>query len=353
MLSTPLLVEALHARATALGFDLFGIAPAHDSEYAAYFRAWLAAGRHGQMEYLARRLAERVSPQTYFPGCRSVLCVAVNYHTPAAPPVAPHPADDPTAVPGRVARYAWGEDYHEPIKEKLHQLADHLRELAPDAETRCAVDTAPVAERELAARAGLGWIGKNTCLIHPRMGSWLLLGVVLTTLELPASKSLPPQGHCGSCTRCLDACPTDALHPDRPYQLDASQCIAYLTIEHRGEIPPTLAEAVGDWLFGCDICQDVCPFNRKAPSADLTANPFLTPRIPDGRVNARDVLGWTLERWHDFSRRTAIRRLGLPLFQRNAAVVVRNHDARQPACRPDDTAAGTPTPPPPAADGPG
>lgn len=325
MLASHLVAESLEKKSRELGFDLFGIAPTQDSQYTEYLRKWVSEGRHGEMAYLVRRLDERVSPQTYFPGCRSAVCVAINYHVPQARHVEP-PADDRREVRGRVARYAWGEDYHEPIRAKLHALADHLRALRPDCQTRCAVDTAPVPERELAARAGLGWVGKNTCLIHPRIGSWLLLGVVLTTAELPPTSPLASGGHCGTCTRCLDACPTDALSRDRPYQLDASQCIAYLTIEHRSRIPAELEGAVGDWIFGCDICQDVCPFNRKAPAADLTANPFLRPRLADGTVDARDVLTWDLDRWHAFSRRSALRRLGLPLFQRNAAVVVQNDD---------------------------
>lgn len=331
MLSPPLLADTLAAKARQLGFELFGIAPAHDSAHADYLRRWIANGRHGQMTFLAERLAERLSPATFLPGCKTALCVALNYHVPLEPPPTPAPGQ----TLGRIARYALGEDYHEPIKTKLYALADYTRQLAPGSQTRCGVDTAPIPERELAARAGLGWIGKNTCLIHPRLGSWLFLGVVLTTLDLPTTAPLHPAGHCGTCTRCLDACPTDALHPDRPYQLDASQCIAYLTIEHPGDFPPHLAPAMGNWLYGCDICQDVCPYNAKAPPANTHAHPFLRPRLPTAALDAHAVTHWTDTQWHPFSRRTAIRRLGLPLFQRNARQVIENTETTPTPCAPD------------------
>ena len=179
----------------------------------------------------------------------------MNYHFPLEPV-----GEEDRAYQGRIARYALGDDYHEIIKDRLHVLADWLRQIAPDAQTRAAVDTAPVLERELAGLAGIGWVGKNTCVIHPRVGSWLLLGQIITTLSLSADEPMPD--HCGTCTRCIDACPTDAI--TQPYQLDASRCISYLTIEHRGEIPTEFHGPIGDWLYGCDICQDVCPHNSRA-----------------------------------------------------------------------------------------
>lgn len=307
---------AIKSKARELGFDLVGIAPARPSDFAAFWHRWIADGKHGQMAYLADRLDERLDPATYLPGARSAICVAVNYHWPLEPG-SPAPGE----VPGRIARYALPLDYHDWIKHKLYDLADWLRDALPGTHTRCGVDTAPVPERELAARAGLGWVGKNTCIIHPRIGSWLFLGTVLTTADLPPDA--PEADHCGTCTRCLQACPTGALTPDKPYQLDASRCISYLTIEHPGELPPDLSAATGDWLYGCDICQDVCPYNAPAriPAA---ADERLRPRLPAGRLDARAVLNWTEEQWYPFSRRTAIRRLGLPMFKRNAAAVVRN-----------------------------
>ena len=179
------------------------------------------------------------------------------------------------------------------------------------------VDTAPIMERELAARAGIGWIGKNTCIIHPRMGSWLFLGEMLTTLPLPADE--PIMDHCGSCTRCIDACPTHAI--TAPYELDARRCISYLTIEHREAIPmPTQAE-MGNWLYGCDICQEVCPHNHQAPSA---IHASLTPRFPTGGLDVEDVQTWDSERYRATLRHSAMKRTKLPILQRNAAIVQSN-----------------------------
>src|SRR5205814_99168 len=208
-------------------------------------------------------------------GARSVVCVAMNYHVPLDPPL--------PGQHGRVARYALGEDYHEHIKQKLYDLADWIRDAIPGAQTRCGVDTAPIMEKELAARAGIGWIGKNTCVINDQIGSWLVLGEVITTLELPADE--PAIDRCGSCRRCIDACPTAAI--TAPHQLDARKCISYLTIEHRGEIDAKLQPQIGDWLYGCDICQDVCPWNSKAP---ITIDEHLSPRFPSGTADLRQLL---------------------------------------------------------------
>jgi epoxyqueuosine reductase len=199
----------------------------------------------------------------------------------------------------------------------LYLLADFIRELAPQETTRCSVDTAPVLERELAARAGIGWMGKNTCIIDPRIGSWLFLGEVITTLPLPADE--PMDDHCGVCTRCIDACPTQAI--TAPYQLDARRCISYLTIEHRDEIPPDLQAGIGDWLYGCDICQDVCPHNRNAPSA---IDPAFRPRFPTGGLDAREVVNWDNDTYRATLAHSAMKRVKLPLLQRNARIVMNN-----------------------------
>ena len=301
-------------QARAIGFDLVGIAPATPSDFRDYLRDWLDDGRHGEMAWLARRFEERTDPAAYLPGCRSVICCAVNYHV----PLAPVPAEE-RPHHGRVARYALGDDYHDHLKAKLHALADWLRERVPDAQTKAAVDSAPVMEKELAARAGVGWVGKNTCVLDARVGSWLLLGEVLTTLDLPPDA--PATDHCGTCTRCLDACPTDALRPDRPYEMDATQCVSYLTIEHRGEVPAALAGAVGDWLYGCDICQDVCPHNRRPPTATA---PELQPRFPTGTLDVRDVLSWRPGEYRRHLKGSAMRRVKLDVLQRNARIVEGN-----------------------------
>jgi epoxyqueuosine reductase len=221
----------------------------------------------------------------------------------------------------RIARYALGDDYHEHVKIKLHALADAIRQLAPLAQTSCGVDTAPIMEKELAARAGVGWIGKNTCVINPAIGSWILLGEVITDLELPPDE--PAVDRCGSCRRCIDACPTQAITAE--YQLDARKCISYLTIEHRGEIDAGLRPQIGDWVFGCDICQDVCPWNSKAPIASMLE---LQPRFPTGTLDADAVSDWTDEEYRQTLRHSAIKRVKLPILQRNARIVEANHERR-------------------------
>jgi epoxyqueuosine reductase len=307
-----MLAQAVKEKAHRVGFDLVGIASAAPSTRQEYFRNWIAEGQAGEMGYLASRLEERIEPQAYLPGAQSVICLAINYH------VALEPIPEPDlAHHGKIARYALGDDYHEVMKSRLHELADWLREAAPGAQTRACVDTAPVMEKELAARAGVGWLGKNTCLINPKIGSWLLLGEILTTAPLPVDE--PATDHCGTCTRCIDACPTAAI--TAPYQLDARKCISYLTIEHRGEIAAELEPAIGDWLYGCDICQDVCPHNRKAP---LTADPALAPRFATGSLDVREVLGWSDEEYRRRLRNSAMKRTKLPVLQRNAKIVERN-----------------------------
>ena len=303
--------------ARRLGFDLCGIANASPSNYRAYFREWLDAGQAGEMEYLKRRFDERTDPAVYLPGAKTVVCVAMNYHVPLDPPDA-RAAD--LKSPARVARYALGQDYHEHIKHKLYDLADWLRETVPGARTRCGVDTAPVMEKELAARAGVGWIGKNTCVINPEIGSWILLGEVITTIDLPIDE--PAADRCGTCTRCIDACPTQAI--TAPYQLDARRCISYLTIEHAGDVDADLRSRMRDWLYGCDICQDVCPYNKQPPA---TTNPALQPRVRPGTLDADEVLGWDDQAYYAALRRSAMRRVKLPLLKRNAQIVAENRTA--------------------------
>jgi epoxyqueuosine reductase len=303
------LAADLKVRARELGFDRVGIAPAHPSRYRDYFRQWLDAGQAGSMDYLASRFAERTDPGAYLPGAASVICVGLNYYAPLSPP--DEPADH-----GRIARYALGDDYHELIKQRLHRLADWLRQARPDALTRCSVDTAPVMEKELAVRAGIGWLGKNTCVINEQIGSWLLLGEVLSTVPLPTDD--PAIDRCGTCRRCIDACPTQALEP---YRLDASRCISYFTIEHRGQIPAEMASQFGDWIYGCDICQDVCPWNHRAlPALD----PRLAPRFATGTLDLAEVLEWTAGDYRRQLRNSAMKRVKLPVLQRNAAIAAAN-----------------------------
>ncbi|HEY7091240.1 MAG TPA: tRNA epoxyqueuosine(34) reductase QueG [Tepidisphaeraceae bacterium] len=323
--------------ARRLGFDLVGIAPASPSKYRKYYRQWLDDGRAGVMDYLDRRFDERVDPAEYFPGARSVVCVALNYYADLTPSPGtpgegrgggtvahgerPHPGPPPEYQGrGKVARYALGDDYHELIKHRLYDLSDWIRDTVPGAKTKCGVDTVPVMEKELAARAGIGWMGKNTCIINEQIGSWLLLGEVLTTLELPFDD--PAVDRCGTCRKCIDACPTAAI--TAPYQLDATKCISYLTIElaeARREIPKEFHGQMGEWLFGCDICQDVCPWNKTAPAAP---DPALAPRFPSGRIDLRDLLTWRGEDYSRAFRNSAVKRVKLPVLQRNAKIILDN-----------------------------
>lgn len=303
------LAAQIKQKAKELGFDLVGITSAQKTAHEAYVREWLAAGKGGEMRYLYDRVEERLDPRVYFPEAHSIICVALNYH-------APLPQESPLEQPARFARYALGKDYHAHVKNRLHALSDFIRSLAPEAQTRASVDTAPVLERELAARAGIGWIGKNTCVINTRIGSWIFLGEVLTSLELPIDD--PGTNRCGTCTRCIDACPTDAI--TGPYQLDASRCISYLTIEYRGEIPQELAQQTGEWVFGCDICQDVCPWNRKASFSFLEDVQPVRP----ARVEASAIEHWSQEQYWDATRKSSMRRVKLPQFQRNAKLVLEN-----------------------------
>ncbi len=258
------------------GFDQVGVAVPESldrTDEGRRYRDWIAAGRHGAMGYLSRDPARRLDPERVLPGARSILCVALNYGEPAGAGRAPEPspAAGDTAPPpgpgapsrGRVARYARGRDYHKVFTGKLKGLEALLAERFPGVGTRRYVDTGPVLEKLWAERAGLGWRGKHTNLVSRRRGSWLLLGEVLTDLELDPDP--PETDHCGTCTRCITACPTGAI--TGPYRLDATLCISYLTIEHRGSIPVELRPLLGDHVFGCDDCLEVCPWNRFAEAS--------------------------------------------------------------------------------------
>jgi len=259
-LSLSLSERARQARdlAREAGFDAVGIAAAVSvaaEEDGRRFQEWLARGRQGSMAYMTRNPERRADPREVLPGARSLLCVAMNYGSGQ-----PHPARPGS---GRVARYARGRDYHKVFSRRLASLEDALRTRFPGTTTRRYVDTGPVLEKLWAERAGLGWRGKHTNLLSRNWGSWLLLGEILLDLEL--EPDAPARDYCGTCTRCLGACPTDAF--PGPYQLDANRCISYLTIEHRGSIPPELRPLLGDRVFGCDDCLDACPWNRFAQDA--------------------------------------------------------------------------------------
>lgn len=303
--------------ALALGFDLAGIAPADPPPHAQSLREWLARGFAGEMGWLARRVEERIDPRRVLAGARSAVALAVVYD-----PGRPGAFDGPHA---RIARYAGGEDYHDLLLDRVRAFEAALVALAErPVRTRGYVDTGPVLERAIAARAGLGWIGKNTCLIHPRLGSYLFLAVVLTDLALEPDAAEPD--HCGSCRACIDACPTGAF--PEPWVMDATRCIAYTTIESRGPIPEPLREAHRDWTFGCDVCQEVCPWNRRERRV-VPADPHgLRARLAPRAEWRSPALDWLLaldrDAWQRATRGTALRRARFRGLLRNALVAAGN-----------------------------
>jgi epoxyqueuosine reductase len=271
-------------QARALGFDLCGVAPATDFPELQHNGEWLSRGYAGEMSYLHD--ARRRSPTAAMPGARSIIVCALNYNTahPYSTEVPANPAR------GWISRYAWGDDYHYVLGEKFDELlAAMRRQFGNEFTARAYVDTGPVTERIAGKYAGLGWLAKNTCLINEQLGSWLFLGVILTSLELAPSLAppdSPPADLCGNCRLCIDACPTQAIV--EPYVLDARRCISYLTIELRGPIPEEFRAPIGRMVFGCDICQDVCPWNRRAPASSLAA--FQPRKIENKMVNATQSL---------------------------------------------------------------
>jgi epoxyqueuosine reductase len=300
-------------RALVLGFAATGIARLERNSHAAELDRWLADGHAGTMTYLHRQAEKRRDPRRIMPGARSAVVTLMNYFhgTPSH--------DDGASHPGKVAQYAWSSDYHAVLGSRLEQLATAMRELVPGATTRCYVDAGPVPERELAQRAGLGWIGKNMMLIHPEIGSFTFIGVVLTDADL--APDLPFEAdRCGTCRRCLDACPTGAFVA--PRDLDARACLSYLTIEHRGEFTEQQRADVGEgeWAFGCDVCQDVCPWNISF--AQATADPALAPRA---EVSAPDLPALLEIGEDEFARRygdTPFSRPGHAGMRRNAAALL-------------------------------
>ncbi len=244
--------------AHALGFELVGVAPAVEADGFAHLQDWLAQGFAGEMDYMARHAAARRHPESMLPTVRSVVMVGINYkhHW-----TSPRNRCTHHRSLGRLSTYAGGLDYHDVLRDKLKALLEWIQQQAPGTRGRAVVDTAPLLERDFARRAGLGWFGKNTMLIDKKLGSYFFLGALLLDLALQADEPFGT-AHCGTCTRCLDACPTDAFVG--PYRLDARLCISYLTIEMRGAIADELRPLMGDWIFGCDVCQEVCPWNRKA-----------------------------------------------------------------------------------------
>ncbi len=288
---------------------------------------WLGRGYQATMGWLARAPERRADPAQVLPGCRSLVCVGTNYFT-------GHPAREAPGY-GRIARYAWGRDYHQVLLPRLEQLANFIRELAPEAQTRCYADTGPVMEKAWGQEAGLGWIGKHSNLVSPRFGSWLLLGEVLTTLDLDPDE--PGQDLCGSCTLCIKACPTGAI--TEPYVVDATRCISYLTIERHDpgqDIDPALQPQLGNRIFGCDDCLDICPYNAQAP---MTVEFAFQPSPLTAAPPLERLAGLPQEEFDALFKQSPIRRAGHAGFRRNVQIALRNlshatSTAAQPGGRP-------------------
>jgi epoxyqueuosine reductase len=305
--------EHIKARALALGFDLCGIAPAAGHPELAFFRDWLARGYAGEMAYLARSADRRSDVRVVLPSARSVIVTATVYNT--GRPYSTECADPERA---HIARYAWGDDYHDVIGRRLDALVEWMRRTSSEPfEARSYVDTGPVQERVYAQYAGIGWIGKNTCVINPERGSWIFLSEIICSL--PLEVDAPAFDQCGTCTLCLEACPTQALVA--PGVLDSNRCISYLTIELKGDIPAELAPAVGNHVYGCDICQEVCPWNG---AASTSADPAWRPRPVWDGATVHSLSDKSDDELRRAIQGSAMRRTKLSGLRRNLAVAVRS-----------------------------
>jgi epoxyqueuosine reductase len=310
------LSDRIKTEAKRLGFTLAGITSADPPEHFDFYTEWLAQGYHGEMAYLetGRARTRRADPRRILPECASILVLGFPYD-------APRGGQNPGSPDrGRVAAYAWGVDYHEVVQERLEALVGFIEaEIGKPVPNRCYVDTGPLLERDFAQRAGLGWIGKNTCLIHPQQGSCFFLAEILLGLHLDPDPAFTSD-HCGTCTRCIEACPTDCILPDRT--LDASRCISYLTIELKGPIPERLRTGIGDWIFGCDVCQEVCPWNlRFAPER---GDPGLLSDPEFARPILVEALGLDPEAFNRRFRDRPVKRAKRRGYLRNTAVALGN-----------------------------
>jgi epoxyqueuosine reductase len=345
--------DAIEARARELGFALVGVTRAAPSAHRDALERWIAAGKHGEMQWIAERAAEACDVRTLLRNARTVISVGDRYHDGRPDRV------DAASARGRIARYARGKDYHDVIRDRLRRLGRFIRERVPGCQTRLTGDIHPILEREQAARALLGAIGKHTLLIRPGLGSYYLLGEIITDAEVAPSdragggpggfevdRGLPVQDHglpvqdhglpvqdrghtdiCGGCTRCIDACPTKAI---TPWSVDARRCTAYLTIEHRGAIAPEFFGATGDWWFGCDICQEVCPHAQPTrASRRAGTNPQLAPRLDS--VDLLEVLGWTEQDRARLVVSSALKRASLAMMKRNALLALASIARRDPS----------------------
>lgn len=304
---------ALKEFVRSLGFDAVGVCEATPPPHLSAYRDWIARGHHAGMEYLREHLDLKTDPKMLLPGAQSIVAVARNY--------LPAPSGQPQDP--KIARYALGRDYHRVLRPRLRQVGEWLVARFPGSRYRVCVDSAPIMERDYANLAGLGWFGKNTCLIDSRRGSWFVIGLLLTTVRLPPDA--PAVGGCGTCTQCIDACPTGAIVcEDGRWQIDARRCISYLTIEHEGPIPDELAAQTDGWVFGCDVCQEVCPFNQPRSSqperARITDERDFHPRAWPETARLAEI---GREEWDRLTQGSAVRRAGWEGLRRNAAYALR------------------------------
>ena len=331
------LTNAIKQKAIELGFDLVGVTGAQpiDAEQIEYLKTWVAAGRAAGMAYMHKNFAKRTDPTKLLPGAKSVICVGLNYK----PPPLKESFDSTSAGYGAIANYALYEDYHPFMKKRLQALARFMSDLvgASNCTFKICVDSAPLAERALAQRAGLGFIGKNHMLINPRLGLQIFLGEIITDIELDHDS--PITNHCPECNKCTRACPTGAL--DSAGTFDANKCISYLTIEHKGQTPDELAHKIGSRLFGCDECVLACPYDLNAPPRDNTQLRFFAEHT---RILHRRVLAWQQAQFDKFFAESTVKRLGLERLKRNAKICLAGTGKRQGARKLSSSSQGTSQP---------
>lgn len=303
------ITSRLKSEARQIGFDLIGVVrPKPLAAEGDRLKEWLEKGLHGEMKWLEREPEKRSDPALLLPGIRSMIALAVNYYSPEE--------HDNTPGTGKISRYAWGDDYHLLLKDKLWKLSDWLENEVPGSESKVCVDTAPIMDKAWAVRAGLGWLGKHTNVITPEFGSWVFLAEILTTVDLDYDTEVV-EDHCGTCTACIEACPTDAIV--EPYLVDSNRCISYATIELRSaELPGHITDSMEGWLFGCDICQDVCPWNRFQKP---TGEPGFEPRPRNISPLLDEVISLGHQEYVDRFQKSAVKRTKLSGLKRNAAAL--------------------------------
>ncbi len=301
------LTQQIKSKAIELGFSKVGIAKAEIlQEEAVHLQEWLERKYHASMQWMEKNFEKRINPQEIIPNAQSIISVAVNYYTPFQ--------HQPKNDEGKISRYAWGDDYHISVTSRLEKLFEYIKEIAPNSDGKYYVDTGPMMDKVWAARAGIGWQGKHSNLITKEYGSWVFLGEIITTLEL--EYDAPMEDFCGTCTACIDACPTNAI--TQPYVVNSNKCISYLTIEHRGEIDETLHDKFEQWIYGCDICQDVCPWNRFQKETEHTE---FFPREENINPSLNEIIELTQEEFSERFKKSPIKRTKKEGMVRNAKIV--------------------------------